>query len=52
MTRKQKIEWLAKATADELLKQYVDLVNTDRFGCNAEDIELTHDEIIRRMTNK
>jgi hypothetical protein len=52
MTTEQKLNWLANATADELLKQYVSLQATDHFGCNSEDIKLTYNEIIRRMTAK
>jgi len=52
MTIEQKKEWLANATHDELLKQYVSFVNTNHFGKNDEDIKLTRDEIIRRMEGK
>lgn len=50
MTIEQKLNWLATATADELLKQYLSLNATNDYGCKAEDIRLTYDEIIRRMT--
>lgn len=49
MTIEQKKEWLAKATPEELLGQYVSSVSTNRFGINDEDIRLTRAEILRRM---
>lgn len=49
MTIEQKKEWLANATPDELLEQYVSFVNTNRFGKNDEDIKITRAEIISRM---
>ena len=52
MTVQQKMDWLANATPDELLQQYVSLVNTNQFGKNDVDITLTHAEIIRRMEGK
>jgi len=52
MTIEQKKEWLANATPDELLKQYVSFVNTNHFGQNDEDIKLTRAEIVRRMEGK
>lgn len=52
MTNEQKKEWLANATPDELLRQYVSFVNTNQFGKNDEDIKLTRDEIVRRMEGK
>ena len=49
MTKEEKIQWLENATADELLEQYVSLVNTNDYGKNGEDIALTKAEILKRM---
>ena len=49
MTREDKMKWLANATPDELLRQYVSLIDSNRYGVNSEDIQITHDEIVRRM---
>ena len=52
MTIEQKKEWLANATLDELLRQYVSLINSNRYGVNSDDIAITRDEIVRRMEGK
>lgn len=52
MTVQQKMDWLANATPDELLRQYVSFVNNNHFGKNDEDIALTRSEIVRRMEGK
>ena len=52
MTNEQKKEWLANATPDELLRQYVSLISSNRYGVNSEDIAITRDEIVRRMEGK
>jgi hypothetical protein len=49
MTREQKIAWLENASNEELLKQLLSLETSNKFGCNNEDIELTRNEILKRM---
>ena len=49
MTQEQKQEWLRNATADELLRQYVEFTRTNEYGRNDADLALTKDEILRRM---
>ena len=49
MTQDQKQEWLRNATADELLRQYAEFHRTNEYGRNDADLELTKDEILRRM---
>lgn len=54
MTKEQKLEWLSKATNEELLKQLVSFeirANNEAFGSltYAEDIEITRNEILSRM---
>ena len=51
MTQEQKQEWLRNATADELLRQYVEFQRTNEYGQNDDDIALTKAEIKRRMGN-
>lgn len=49
MTREQKIEWLRNATDKELLRQLVSFEMGNKYGCYDEDIDLTENEILRRM---
>lgn len=49
MTRKEKLDWLNKASNEELLKQLCDFTNFNSYGCNDEDIKLTREEILKRM---
>ncbi|MBU5481850.1 hypothetical protein [Blautia sp. MSJ-19] len=54
MTREQKIEWLKKASNEELMKQYdSSLRNSDKYTFNmeyAEDLEICRNEILYRMS--
>lgn len=50
MTKEQKTEWLKNASNETLLKQLVSLEAGNKFGCNNEDIELTRNEILKRMS--
>ena len=52
MTIEKKLDWLSNARDEDLLRQLISLSATDRYGCNAEDIELTRNEILRRMGSK
>lgn len=49
MTQEAKKAWLEKASIDELLYQYVSLIQANHYGVNNnDDIKLTRDEIARR----
>ncbi len=54
MTMKEKKAWLASATNEELLKQLVTLeleeVRECSYGERQKDIDLTKEEILKRMT--
>lgn len=50
MTREQKIEWLTKATNEELLKQLVSFERRNEYGKLNDDIEITRAEILKRMS--
>ena len=54
MTIQEKREWLKKATNEELLKQLQNLVAAETTHCTygegQKDIDLTSEEILRRMT--
>ncbi len=54
MSKEQKIEWLSKATNEELLHQlesFIGRATVESFGSLTyrEDIELTREEILKRM---
>ena len=54
MTTEQKIEWLANAPAEELLRQLQHLVAAEALHCTygegQKDIDLTKAEILKRMS--
>jgi len=54
MTMKEKKAWLASATNEELLKQLVTLELEEARECSygerQKDIDLTKEEILKRMT--
>lgn len=50
MTREEKINWIEQASNEELLKQYITFMNTNKYGCYDEDIDMVHDEIMKRMS--
>lgn len=52
MTREQKLEWLKNAGNEVLLRQLVNLNAGNSFGKYDEDIELTQNEILRRMEGR
>ena len=49
MTLKEKLDWLKKASNEELLKQLYDFMTSNSYGCNDDDIKLTREEILKRM---
>lgn len=49
LTINQKLDWLKKASNEELLKQLCKFTNSNSYGCNDEDIKLTREEILKRM---
>ena len=52
MTRNEKLDWLKKASNEELLKQLYYFMTSNSYGCNDEDIRLTREEILSRMNKE
>lgn len=52
MTLNEKLDWLKKASNEELLKQLYDFMTSNSYGCNDEDIRLTREEILNRMNKE
>ena len=49
MTKQEKIEWTKNAGNEELLNQWFEFRSHNDYGVNNEDIEITLDEILKRM---